>query len=176
MSSILLDARGALEAGGYRTLIPQPDATLLLFEDATVLGVLHVLETVQHIFSGWQGLQDLFLREHGPRLVADPFKAWNCYTVLITPEFADKSQSSALFGIEEDFRATRKIVRAGVSTRLEIEAALSPLLPLKRVLALQIEDVKKRLGDRLGGPGSPLYALLSATEPARIAAALVGNQ
>ena len=173
MHNILSDVKAVLHTAGYVTHMPQPTSTSLYFEDSYVLGVVFTLTTVNDIRTSWETLQDRFLRENAKRLVLDPFKAWNCYTVLLTPESAIKEDATALCAIEEDFRGTRKIVRSGVSTRTDVELALAPLLPLRRLVSLTPENVRTRLAQRLGEVGSPLQALLSETPANRIASALV---
>lgn len=176
MPDILLDARTALESAGYRTLFPQPDAKFFYFEDANILGVVYSLESVELLLKEWEHLQDRFLRENGTRLSTDPVKAWNCYTVLLTSDKANNVEASRLFAIEEDFRGTRKIVGAGVTSKSDISQALAPLLPLRRVLSLAPEDIKDRLGSRLGGPTAPLFALLTDIESSAIASNLVNEE
>lgn len=173
LSNTLEEVRAVLDAAGYRTLMPQPTVPSLYFEDLSVLGVVYVVDTVQQLLSGWEHLQDSFLRDNASRLVVDPFKAWNCYSVFLTDEQPAKNDASALFSIEEDFRGTRKIVRAGVSTRHDIERALAPLLPLRRLLTLAPDDIKARLASRLGVPGAPLQGLLLDTKVEQVAASLL---
>lgn len=176
MASTLLDARSLLEGAGYVTVLPSSISTVLHFEDTSVLGALHVLASVEQITRQWEELQDSFLRENATRLAFDPLKAWNCYTVLLTPEVPAKSDASRLFAIEENFRGTRKLVRSGVTTRPDVEAALAPLLPLRRLLSLRHDDAKARLASRLGGDKSPLRALLSDTDPNELLALLTGDK
>jgi hypothetical protein len=126
MSKLLLGVRGVLSEAGYQTVSV---GSSLLFEDASILGVFYEVDTVEEMLSNWESLQDRFLKECAPRLIVDPLKAWNCYTVLLTGEAADRKQASTLHQIEEDFRGTRKIIRDGVATRAEIETALAPLIP-----------------------------------------------
>lgn len=173
MANTLAEARAVLDAAGYRTLIPQPTASHFFFEDMSVLGALYVLGTVKELVDQWESLQDAFLRDNAPRLVVDPFKAWNCYTAFLTADLPATNDASTLFAIEEDFRGSRKVVRAGVGSRADIETALAPLLPLRRLLTLAPDDIKIRLSSRLGEPGSPLQSLLTDASPAKIAAALL---
>lgn len=173
MSTVLSEARAVLDAAGFRTLAQSPVATYFYFEDANILGVLHVLDSVDQILSDWESLQDRFLQENAPRLVIDPFKAWNCYSAFITSGPPGKDDASKLFAIEENFRGTRKLVRAGVTNRTEVEAALAPLLPLRRLLTLEPENIRVRLAERLGDSSSPLQGLLSDTDIEKIAAALL---
>jgi hypothetical protein len=173
MSSVLSEARAVLDTAGYRTLAPSPVSACFYFEDANILGVLYVLDSVDAILSDWESLQDGFLQENAPRLVIDPFKAWNCYSAFLTAGPPGKDDASKLFAIEENFRGTRKLVRAGVTNRAEVEAALAPLLPLRRLLTLEPENIKTRLAERLGDSASPLQGLLSDTEVEGVAAALL---
>lgn len=173
MSNLLLDARALLEEMGYKTFAARPDAETILFEDAVLLGVVVVLDSPRRVLEQWEQLQDRFLRENARRLSIDPLKAWNSYTVLLTEAPADKATTAALFAIEEDFRGTRKIVRAGVSTRATIEAALSPILPLRRLLSITPDDIKDRLSARLADIGQPLQSLLTGAPASTIASALL---
>ncbi len=176
MSSIILDARAILESSGYRTVAPTVANNLLYFEDESVIGVCHAVETVQDLMRDWQMLQDRFIRENTQRLLLDSLKAWNCYSVYLASEPCAPAHLTKLYAIEEDFRSTRKIVRAGVVGRADVEAGLAPLLPLRRILSLASDDVNGRLAERLGGTGSPLRALLSTVDVAGIAATLVDGQ
>jgi len=176
MSSIILDVRAILETSGYRTAAPSVANDILYFEDDSVIGVCHAVETVQDLMRDWQMLQDRFIRENARRLMLDSLKAWNCYSVYFASESCASADLTKLYAIEEDFRSTRKIVRAGVVGRADVEAGLAPLLPLKRILSLASDDVNERLAERLGGTGSPLSALLSNVDVAGIAAALVDGQ
>ena len=176
MTNLLNEARSVLDGASYRTLLPNPDSRFIYFENAHVLGIVHALDSVQDMFREWESLQNQFLRENAPRLIADPFKAWNCYCVLLTATSCAPSDASALCAIEEDFRGTRKIVRAGVTTRTNAENALAPLLPLRRVLSFDAEDMKVRLSDRLGPPQSPLQGLLTDVTVHQIAISLIGPE
>jgi hypothetical protein len=173
MRNTLLNARAVLESVGYRTIMVQPAATWFHFEDASVIGILHVTASLEELVQRWQQVQDNFLRDSAPRLALDPLKAWNCYTVLLTSAPGTTHNGIALSSIEEDFRGTRKIVRAGVATRPDVERALGALLPLRNILPLTAENLRARLADRFGGPGSPLASLLSDSQPAQVVASLL---
>src|SRR5689334_11500214 len=96
------------------TWLPRPDANVLAFEDISVLGQVHVLDSAETILANWQLLQDTFLRDNADRLSRDASKAWNVYTVLLTSDSPNAEVSARLFSIEDDFRGTRKIARTGV--------------------------------------------------------------
>jgi len=176
MTNLLTTVRSVLEQAGYRTIGIAPASTSLQFEDDSVLGIIYASASLQNLVEEWKENQDTFLRESSSRLLTDPLKAWNCYTVLLSSQPAKREDASILFQIEEDFRGSRKIVRAGVTTRDDVESALAPLLPLRRVLPLQAEDVKRQLATRLGEPGSPILGLLSKVEANTLAASLIGGQ
>ena len=54
MSNILSEARAVLDAAGFRTLTPSPVAEVVYFEDANIIGVLYVLDSVDSILSRWR--------------------------------------------------------------------------------------------------------------------------
>jgi len=176
MSTTILDARSVLENAQYRTYFPKPDAQHIYFEDSSIRGVLHVLENVEAIVTQWEHLQDNFLKINGSKLSTSPHKAWNCYTVFLTAQPAPKTQCGQLFAIEENFRSTRKLARAGVKTKADMEVALGPLLPLRRLLSLQSDDVNAMLESRLGGAETPLAGIVAKADPNQIAAALIASQ
>src|SRR5713101_742490 len=126
MSSPLDEARSVLELAGFATFSPQPNSTFFHFEDISLMGHVRALATAEEIVAKWERIQDDFLSANAPRLVRDPTKAWNLYTVLLTAEPAAGAVPGRLFAIEEDFRGTRKIVRAGVVARQDILTALGP--------------------------------------------------
>lgn len=175
MSTTAQDARSILEGANYRTLFPKPDAKSFYFEDSTVLGVLYVVESVAALIDDWEQLQDTFLRSNAHRLAVSPHKAWNCYTVLLTTQAPGKVESGQLFNIEENFRATRKIARGGLKSRSDIEVAIAPLLPLRRLLSLHSDDVKSTLMTRLGGSGNPISGVLKDLDPKQIANSVIAS-
>lgn len=176
LPSVILDARSVLEIAGFRVALIPDTRPSLYFEDKSVLGVLFVTDTVGEILSDWRSLQDQFIRRNSSHLMLDPLKAWNLYSIFLTPDVASASELSKLSLVEEDFRSTRKIVRAGVIGMPDVETSLGALIPLRRILSLAPDDIKQRLGDRLGGPGAPLHALLDTTEVGAIAAKLLEAQ
>jgi hypothetical protein len=170
------EARSVLEASGFVTFLAAPDAKALVFEDISVLGQVHVLESADEIFANWQLLQDTFLRENADRLSRDASKAWNVYTVLLTSDSPPGDVAARLFTIEDDFRGTRKVARCGVLSRQDVTAALAPLLPLQNVLSVGVIDAKRRLGERLRTINPSLERLIGDASPDSIAAALMGNE
>lgn len=176
MTNILLDARQLLDDAGYRTLLAEPNATFFYFEDLNVLGVVHAIPSVSGLLTEWEALQDAFLRDNAARLAADALKAWNCYSVFLSSGPCVGNQASLLFSIEENFRGTRKLARAGLGTRLDVEGALASLLPLRRVLPLAQTDIRARLESRLAQHGSALALLLTEVPTKSICESLLESQ
>jgi hypothetical protein len=152
---------------------PRPDAPYLYFEDSSLLGIVHTFEDVQTILTDWRAVQETFLKNNAPRFVLDTLKAWNLYTILLTPGLA--SDSSALSHVEEDFTATRKVARAGVVSLKHVVVALSPVLPFQRLVTVGVVETTKRLGDRLASI-HPSLRDLSSAPPASLADALEAGQ
>lgn len=164
MSQLLRDAEAVLKDAGYRVGPANAGPDCVHFEDDSVLGALFVFESVDDLLESWERTQDSFLRENGAALSNAPTKAWNCYTVFLSELDAKNVDRSRLNAIEEDFRGSRKVVGAGVSTRDDVEAVLAPLLPLRHLLVTTRLDPVELLRERLGDENSPLQGLLSEVE------------
>ena len=117
MSRLIDDVRTELEAAGFATLLPRPDSLALHFEDISIMGQIRVLGSADEIVAKWQVVQDEFLKHNAPRFLRDATKAWNLYTILLTAQTPAPEVAARLFSIEDDFRGSRKIARAGVTTR-----------------------------------------------------------
>jgi hypothetical protein len=176
MSSLIDDARSLLEGSGFATFVATPDARSLTFEDISVLGQVHALDSADDILANWQHLQDTFLRENAERLSRDASKAWNVYTVLLTRDSPNGEAAARLFAIEDDFRGTRKIARCGVLSRPDVTAALAPILPLQNVLSVGVIDAKDRLAERLRTISPALESLVGDASVESVVAMLVGNE
>lgn len=176
MSRLIDEARIVLEESGFATFLPTPDASALTFEDISVLGQVHVLDSADDVLAKWQLLQDTFLRESAERLSRDASKAWNVYTVLLTSDSPSAEVTARLFSIEDDFRGTRKIARSGVLSRQDVSAALAPILPLQNVLSVGVLDAKQRLAERLRPINPALEKLVGDASVESIAASLAGSE
>lgn len=177
MNPRLLDeVRSVLEGEGYQTYAPEPDASFFYFEDLSVIGQVQTPDTANEIIEHWESVQDTFLRTNAPKFLRDATKAWNLYTVMLTTDPGDKTVPARLFAIEEDFRGTRKIVRAGVLSRDDILSALAPLLPLQRLLVVGRPQARQRLAERLSLVHHALTPLTSNESAESIAAALIEVQ
>ena len=176
MSRLIDDVRTELKAAGFATLLPRPDSLALHFEDISIMGQIHVLGSADEIVTKWQVVQDEFLKHNASRFLRDATKAWNLYTILLTAQTPAPEVAARLFSIEDDFRGTRKIARAGVTTREDVAVALAPILPLRNVLAVGIVDAKERLVERLGAVTPVLCSLVNGVPPESIVATLLGRE
>ena len=170
MNKPIPEIRLVLEEAGFLTSVTRPDSQAFLFEDDSVMGQLHVFVTARDVLGAWEKAQDEFLQTHLPVFRRNTAKAWNLYTVLIATQPATDDDATRLSALEEDFRSTRKIARAGVSTRDEIMGALAPLLPFRNNLTLDLADTRGQWLDRVAA-AHPSLRMLGADEasPAELA-------
>lgn len=150
------DARALLEESGYKTESPSPTIPTFYFEDPSLLGFVAFHHTVSELLKNWEEQQDHFLRENASSFGSDPIKVWNVYSIYLVEEMCPKPRVDDILAIEEDLRATRKIVRTGISTRKDVETALLSILPIKNLLPISSEEAKKRLVKRLKDANNPL--------------------
>ena len=176
MGNLLDNVRSVLDEAGYVTVSPQPDTDHLQFEDISIMGYVQTLPSVEAMLKSWKEIQDTFLRENATRFLRDATKAWNLYTVFLTEQPSTGTFAADLFAIEEDFRGTRKITRAGIVSRDDVLTVLSPLLPLQNLLSLGVRDAGKRLRDRLGAAHPVLTGLVTDASAEATAAALLGDE
>lgn len=165
-----------MDVSGFSVHAPRPDVATLLFEDISIMGFVHVAASAETIVLDWQSIQDSFLKQNASRFMQDPTKAWNVYSVLLTSEPASSESAAALFSIEEDFRGTRKVARAGVVSREDVIGALAPIIPLRNVLSMGLVDARQRLLDRLGSIAPALRGIAEDTPAEAIAASLLGTE
>ncbi len=123
------EIRSVLELGGYRTARGPATLNAIYFEDATIVGVVFLYDSVSDLVGSWEKQQDSFLGSNSHAIRSNPIKAWNIYTVHLTSDHGQPQQLSEAFGIEQDFRGTRKIVRAGLSKKADVREALLPYCP-----------------------------------------------
>jgi hypothetical protein len=168
--------RAVLEFAGFATVLTRPDASYLDFEDVSIIGRLHVLESAEQILTTWQIVQDHFLSENAGALGRDVTKAWNLYTALLTSDTPDSDAEGRLFSIEDDFRGTRKIARGGIVSREDVVSALSPILPLQNILPVGVVDSKQQMIERLAGITPALRNLATGTPDEAVVAALLENE
>jgi len=172
--SIVDSVLSRLSSAGYTTARFGDE---IRFEDASVLGFVREFATARHLIEEWQRAQDQFLRANAPALRRDRRKSWNAYSVLLTSQPASEEEAQRLITIEEDFRATRKVVRAAVSTDGDVESALAVLLPIRRRVRFVAEDALARVSDRLSAlPRPALEALLRGATGEEFAQALLRGE
>jgi hypothetical protein len=154
----LEEARSILDKHGYALSFLQPDT--LQFEDDALLGFICELP-LQDILQSWNRRQDAFLTHNATSLRNSALKAWNLYSVFLTADRPNEREQKQLVDIQEDFRATRKIVHAAVETSSDVVRALYPFIPIQNVAALETTDSVRKLRGRLTGlPSKGVDALL----------------
>ena len=147
------------------------------FEDASVLGFVAEFVSVAALLDKWKHAEETFLREHAVELRRDRRKAWNVYSILLTPEPASAEQTKRLMAVEEDFQATRKIARAGITIDRDIHNALGVLLPIRHRVSLSNENALDLLRNRLSAlPPSAVHSMLIGGNGEDIADALVREE
>jgi hypothetical protein len=135
---------------------------VVCFENALVVGFVHVFPTTEELLAGWEPAQKLVLTRHSPALRAAGMKAWNVYSVFLTGHAAGPPVEH----LEEDFSATRKIARAGVRTPADLRRALLVLLPLQSAPVLGEADYEARLRSRMKDLGQGAVEAFLGLAPA----------
>lgn len=163
--NLVEEARSVLDNGGYRTTLGTTSPNTFYFEDDLILGAVFIHSTVSALISGWEGCQDGFLGNNSRALRSAPIKAWNIYTVHLTADRGSPSQVTEAFGIEQDFRGTRKLVRLGLTKRSDVRDALLPLLPLQHRTAVSTTNVTARLVERLSLSSQVIARIVGISDP-----------
>tara|TARA_R100001039_G_scaffold38505_3_gene40257 strand:- start:2235 stop:2765 length:531 start_codon:yes stop_codon:yes gene_type:complete len=146
---------------------------VICFESAAVIGFVHVFPSAIELLEGWEAAQKVVLSRHSSALRAAGLKAWNVYSVLLTPEKA-LAQRRAVERLEEDFSLTRKIAREGIRTQDDLEGALLPLTAVKAQPILSDTDFQDRLQARLKNVSEDvLMAFLGAASAEDVAKIMV---
>jgi hypothetical protein len=120
----------------------------LQFEDETLLGFLCEL-SLESLLQTWSRRQDDFLRSNARTLSNSALKAWNLYSVFLSSDVPDEAAQKRIITIEEDFRASRKVVLASVQTTADVVRALYPFIPIQNIAVLETSDSLQKLRDRL---------------------------
>lgn len=161
-----------LRSVGYETWTwPGGSVPVVCFENATIVGFLHVFESGESLLATWQQVQQVTLARHAATLRAAGAKAWNVYALFMTGG-SDPSLARRIERIEEDFAMTRKIARAGLRTTSDLRRALLPLMPVLSAPVIGGADYRARLRARLSDvPDDAVAAFLggaSGSDVARI--------
>ena len=155
---ILEETKNILEENGY--FVSPQSGNNLEFEDETLLGFVREAP-LKEIVESWNARQDKFIKDKAAYLRKSALKSWNLYSVFLSSDPADTDARKMLAIIEEDFRATRKIVHVGITTSTDVMRALYPLIPIQSVVGLNADDLKERFRTRLSTlPKAALQALL----------------
>lgn len=142
---------------------------VLCFENATIIGFLHVFDTARDLLDRWEAGQARVLARHAASLRSAGAKAWNVYSVLLTSEQAPLLRRE-VERLEEDFSLTRKIARCGVQLDEDIAQALMPLAPIKAQPMLDIASVEERVRARARDvQPRALQAFLGSPSPEEVA-------
>jgi hypothetical protein len=161
-----------LRRSGYETwLWTGTPPNVVCFENQAIIGFVHVFETANELVETWSTKQEMVLKRHAGALRSAGPKAWNVYSLFLTPDpsvtLLDQVQR-----IDEDFSLTRKLARAGVRTTEDLETALLPLIAIKSQPLLSEANFISRLRARLKDlPPAAVDAFLgsaSADEVTRI--------
>lgn len=155
---IIEEARDVLEKYGYTVSYRGND--MLQVEDETLLGFISEL-SLESLLETWSRRQDDFLTSNSSVLTNSALKAWNLYSVFLSSDIPDDAARKKITAIEEDFRATRKIVVAGVQTSADVIRSLYPFIPIQNIAALETSDSLRKLRGRLAAlPAAAVDVLL----------------
>lgn len=125
-----------------------PSGPVTCFENAALMGFVHVFDTADALLGLWEERQKLALARHATFLRSAGAKAWNVYSLFLTEDSGARS-SREIERIDEDFSLTRKIARASIRTADDIEMALLPLLSIRSKPLLGAANFETRLRTRL---------------------------
>lgn len=163
--NILEEAKRILEANEY--FVSSLSTSSFQFEDETLVGFV-VEAPLAEIVSSWSSQQDQFIRDKASYLRKSALKSWNLYSVFLSADSPDEEARKSVARIEEDFRATRKIVQTGIATVSDVQRALYPFIPIQNVIGISAEDLKQKLRSRLSAlPAGALRALLDSEKNER---------
>ena len=138
-----------LRDAGYDTWTSETSlAPVVCFENAALIGFLHVFESANALIADWESRQRSALARYAAALRSVGAKAWNVYSLFLT-EDSDGSVYRQIERIEENFSLTRKIARGGIRTPHDLEHVLLPLTAIRSHALLGEDDFEARLRERL---------------------------
>jgi hypothetical protein len=142
---------------------------VICFENATLVGFIHVFDSAEDLLVSWEAAQQRILARHAPALRAAGNKAWNVYSVFLTSELSRALQRE-IEKLEEDFTLTRKIARTAIQGVEDLAVVLMPLVPIKSQPLLDNAAVAERLRTRAKDvPVQALEAFLANVKPEDVA-------
>lgn len=118
------------------------------FENATVVGFVHLFATAAALLDGWEQSQEIVLARHAAAFRMARDKAWNVYSAFLTKD-ASGSLLRRIERIEEDFTLTRKIARGGLRSPIDLRQALLPLTEIRFGVDVGEADYEERLRARM---------------------------
>lgn len=131
------ECKRLLELSNYEVIPNVAALDQFRFEDESLMGMVWVVSTPAEIINNWKTRQDRFLRENASQLRKSETKSWNIYVILLAEAPPGTAEKLKLVEIEEDFRSARKIAQGDLQTRLDLQRALYPLLPIQNSVAPQ---------------------------------------
>lgn len=131
------ECKRLLELNNYAVIPSETALDQFRFEDESLMGIVWCVSTPSEIIGNWKAKQDRFLRENATQLRKSESKSWNIYVVLLAEKAPDANERLRLVEIEEDFRSARKIAQADLRTRVDLQRALYPLLPIQNFIGAQ---------------------------------------
>ncbi|SRR5712691_246115 len=156
---LLEEARRVLER--YEYFVSVTSDEMLQFEDETLMGFI-CEAPLSSILAFWSDRQDQFLKTNASRLRRSALKSWNLYAVFLCSDVPSEAERKQQARIEEDFRATRKIVQTGITTVGDVVRALYTFIPIQNVVSLDAANSILTLRQRLAGlPIQAVEALLN---------------
>jgi hypothetical protein len=163
-----------LREGGYDTWQAEVGGQVITcFESQSVAGFIHVFDTCGSLLDGWRNAQQAVLNRYAAALRPTGVKAWNVYSVFLTPETGTVSQGFEIERIEEDFTLTRKIARSKVTIAADVSSALQPLLPIAAWTDVAVTDYQTQLRKRLSEIDEKVTVAFLGNQPASEVAALL---
>lgn len=146
MTDILKAAAELLRDHGYTVvLVENGNPKHLLFESDQCIGIVLSYPDPERLLENWRGQSEEILGSQQLGFRRSLEKAWNAYLVLLAEQTPDRLQQALLDSVEEDLVGTRKIARAGTSSKEEIARAILPLLPLQSPPNLQPVDMEEEI-------------------------------
>ena len=167
---IATQVEAVLRNAGYDTWTSTSvSPPVVCFENAVLVGFVHVFESAHSLLSKWQERQAAVLTRYAMALRVSGDKAWNVYSILLT---GDKAQDKmhAVEKLEENFALTRKIARTAIQTTVDIENALLPLTAICANPLASDAAFEDRLRSQLQNvPERAVAAFLSETSADEVA-------
>lgn len=158
----LATIENVLSGAGFELVNKEsPFGPSLIFENENCVGLAHFFETSDNLIAHWEALESWFLSAHVTSLRRAPRKAWNAYTALVSGTGPTAEEQLQFDGIEQNFRATRKIARSAIDDPSSVADALLPLLPLQYDYQVVRKEIQERLAHRIPLLGAAKEILLS---------------